>query len=133
MEKTLGKYQEQIYAVMRIVIGFLLLCHGAQKILGLLGGTDGAGATASLGSLDGLAGIIELVGGLAIALGVFTGWAAFLASGLMAVAYFKVHQPMGALPILNRGELAAVYAFVFLFIAARGSGIWNLGAMLKKS
>ncbi len=110
MEKILGKYQEQIYALMRIVVGFLLLCHGAQKILGLLGGVDGNGATAPLVSQYGLAGIIELVGGLAIALGIFTGWAAFLSSGLMAVGYFIAHQPSGALPIQNDGELAAVYA-----------------------
>lgn len=133
MDKILGKYQEQTYALMRIVVGFLFLCHGAQKILGLLGGVDGEGATAPLFSQYGLAGMIELVGGLAICLGIFTGWAAFLSSGLMAVGYFMAHQPMGALPIQNRGELAVVYTFLFLFIAARGSGIWSLGGKLKKS
>lgn len=133
MEKILGKYQEQIYALMRIVVGFLFLCHGAQKILGLLGGVDGEGGTVSLASQYGVAGLIELVGGLAIALGVFTGWAAFLSSGLMAVAYFMAHQPSGALPIHNKGELAALYAFVLLFIAARGSGVWALGSKFKKS
>ena len=133
MEGFLGKYQEQTYALMRIVVGFLFLCHGAQKLFGLLGGVDGAGGTAPLASQYGIAGIIEFVGGLAIALGIFTGWAAFLSSGLMAVAYFMAHQPQGALPIQNRGELAAVYAFVFLFIAARGAGTWSLGGLLKKS
>lgn len=126
MEKILKKYQEQTYALMRIVVGFLFLCHGAQKILGLLGGVDGEGGTAALLSKYGVAGLIELIGGLAICLGIFTGWAAFLSSGLMAVAYFMAHQPGGALPILNRGELAAVYAFVFLYIAARGPGIWSI-------
>lgn len=133
MEKILGKYQEQTYALMRIVVGFLFFCHGAQKVLGLLGGVDGDGGTVPLASQYGVAGLIELVGGLAICLGVFTGWAAFLSSGLMAVAYFMAHQPSGALPIHNKGELAAVYAFVFLFIAARGSGIWALGSKFKKS
>lgn len=133
MDKVLGKYQEQTYALMRIVAGFLFSCHGAQKILGLLGGVDGQGGTAELFSQYGLAGIIELFGGIAIAFGIFTGWAAFLASGLMAVGYFIAHQPAGALPIHNRGELAAVYAFLFLFIAARGSGIWSLGSRFKKS
>lgn len=127
MKKFLGKYEEQTYALMRIVVGFLFLCHGAQKTLGLLGGFDGEGGTAALVSLPGVAGAIELIAGLAIMLGVVTSWAAFLSSGLMAVAYFMAHQPSGPLPIQNRGELAAVYAFVFLFIAARGAGIWSLG------
>lgn len=133
MEKILDKYQEQTCALMRIIVGFLLLCHGAQKLLGLFGGVDGEGATAPLFSQYGLAGLIELVGGLAIAIGIFTGWAAFLSSGLMAVGYFIAHQPRGGLPIQNGGELAAVYAFLFLFIASRGAGIWSLGSKFKKS
>lgn len=129
MEKILGKYEQPLYALMRIVVGFLFFCHGARKLLGLFGASE----TVELASRGGIAGIIELVGGLAIALGIFTGWAAFLSSGLMAVAYFLVHQPQGALPIQNRGELAAVYAFVFLFIAARGAGTWSLAGLIKKS
>ncbi len=133
MQGIASKYREQTYALMRIVVGFLFSCHGARKILGLFGGMDGEGATADLFSQIGLAGAIELVGGLAVALGVFTGWAAFLSSGLMAVAYFKAHQAQGTLPIQNGGELAAAYSFLFLFITARGSGIWSLGGLLKKS
>lgn len=133
MKKFLGKYQDQTYALMRIVVGFLFLCHGAQKLLGLLGGIDGEGGTVALLSKGGVAGAIELIAGLAIMLGVVTRWAAFLSSGLMAVAYFMAHQPSGALPIQNRGELAAVYAFVFLFIASRGSGIWSLGRKSRES
>ena len=72
------------------------------------------------------AGLIELVGGGLIAVGLFTGWAAFICSGQMAVAYFMAHQPQGLLPIQNRGELAAIYSFVFLLIASRGSGIWSV-------
>lgn len=132
MKKTLGRYEEQIYALMRIVVGFLFFCHGAQKILGLLGGVDGEGATVALLSKGGIAGIIELVAGAAIALGFATSWAAFLSSGLMAFAYFLAHQSAGLLPIQNRGELAAVYAFVFLYIAARGSGICSLDGKFKK-
>jgi putative oxidoreductase len=132
MEKVLGKYSEQSYALLRIVAGFLFLCHGAQKILGLLGGRDGEGATVELLSRAGVAGIIELVGGLAIMLGIATSWAAFLASGLMAFAYFIAHQPKGSLPILNRGELAALYSFLFLFVACKGSGIWSLDTLLRK-
>lgn len=133
MKKFLGSYEDQTYALMRIVVGFLFLCHGAQKVLGLIGGMDGEGATAGLMSQIWIAGAIELIGGLAIMLGVLTSWAAFLSSGLMAVAYFMAHQPSGALPIQNRGELAVVYAFVFLYIAARGAGIWSLGGKFRKS
>jgi putative oxidoreductase len=132
MKRFLGKYSDQTYAMLRIVAGFLFLCHGAQKILGLLGGADGDGGTVELVSRGGVAGIIELVGGLAILLGIGTSWAAFLSSGLMAFAYFLAHQPRGPLPIQNRGELAALYAFLFLYIASKGSGIWSLESVLRK-
>ena len=132
MKKFLGKYSDQTYAMLRIVAGFLFLCHGAQKILGLLGGADGDGGTVELASRAGVAGIIELIGGLAILRGIGTSWAAFLCSGLMAFAYFLVHQPQGFLPIQNRGELAALYAFLFLYIASKGSGIWSLESVLRK-
>ena len=132
MKRFLGKYSDQTYALLRIVAGFLFLCHGAQKILGLLGGMDGDGGTVELVSRGGVSGIIELVGGLAILLGIGTSWAAFLASGLMAFAYFLVHQPQGSLPLQNRGELAVLYAFLFLYIASKGSGIWSLESVLRK-
>ena len=132
MKRFFGKYSDQTYAMLRIVAGFLFLCHGAQKILGLLGGADGDGGTVELVSRGGVAGIIELVGGLAILLGIGTSWAAFLSSGLMAFAYFLAHQPRGPLPIQNRGELAALYAFLFLYIASKGSGIWSLESVLRK-
>jgi len=122
----LGKFEKQIYAVTRIVFGGLFACHGAQKVLGLLGGAGGSGEPANLVSLIGLAGVIELVGGLMIAVGFFAGYAAFLASGQMAVAYFTVHLPRGFWPIQNGGELAVLYCFAFLYIAAKGSGIWSI-------
>jgi putative oxidoreductase len=126
MDRILGRYAEPAYALLRIVAGFLFAFHGAQKLLGAFGGVGGHGETAPLASLMGLAGVIELVGGLLILVGLFTSWAAFLASGEMAVAYFMVHQPNGTWPIQNQGESAALYAFVFLYIAARGAGIWSL-------
>lgn len=126
MEPILGRFAEPVYALLRIVAGFLFAFHGAQKLLGAFGGMDGNGATAPLVSLMGLAGVIELVGGLLILVGLFTSWAAFVASGMMAVAYFMAHQSQGTWPIQNRGETAVLYAFVFLYIAARGSGIWSL-------
>jgi len=113
--------------LLRIVTGFLFACHGAQKVFGVLGGDKvPPGPTLMF-----LAGVIELVAGVLIMVGLFTGIAAFLASGEMAVAYFKVHQPGGALPIQNGGEAAALFAFVFLYIAARGSGIWSLDGLRR--
>ena len=131
MQKILGTHADKIYAVTRIVLGFLFLCHGAQKVLGTFGGIDGEGATVQLVSKMGVAGVIELVGGLMIMIGLFTSWAAFLSSGLMAAAYFMAHAGSGALPIQNGGELATVYAFVFLYLAAKGSGIWSVDSIRK--
>ncbi len=127
MQKYLGVFSGPIYALMRIVVGLLFACHGAQKLFGALGGEP-----VPLVTLIGLGGVIEFFGGLCIMLGVFTSWAAFLASGMMAVAYFMVHQPQGALPIQNRGEMAAAYCWVFLYIASRGAGSWSLARALGK-
>lgn len=127
MQKFLGKYSDLLYGVMRIVVGVLFACHGAQKLFGMLGGQQQA-----LGSLMGLAGVIEFFGGLLIALGIFTSWAAFISSGEMAVGYFMGHTawftfPNGFWPIQNQGELAVLYCFVFLYIASRGGGKLALG------
>ena len=132
MKKLIGKFDDQVYAVMRIVVGLLFACHGAQKTLGMLGGVDGNGGTVELFSMIGLAGAIELVGGLLVMVGLLTSWAAFLSSGLMASAYFMAHASQGFWPIKNGGELAAVYAFVFLAIAARGAGKWSVADALNK-
>ena len=129
MHKWLGKYSDPLYALMRFIVGLLFACHGAQKLFGLFGGfPPGTGGTAAVVSLMGLAGLIELVGGILIALGLFASWAAFLAAGEMAVAYFKAHAGGGFWPIVNHGELAVAYCFVFLFIAAHGAGKWSLAA-----
>ena len=127
MEKWLGKYSDFLYALMRIVAGLLFACHGAQKLFGVLGGQKQEAPLMIAG------GVIELVGGTLIAVGFFTGFAAFICSGMMAVAYFKSHAPGGIWPIMNRGELAALYCFVFLFIASRGSGILSIDALIGKS
>lgn len=119
----LTRYEPQIYAILRIVAGFLFSFHGMQKLFGMFGGQQ-----AQLASMAGVAGLIEIVAGILILMGLAAGIAAFIASGEMAVAYFMVHQPQGTWPIQNRGELAALYAFVFLYIAARGSGIWSADA-----
>ena len=127
MKKVLGTFSPQIYALLRIVAGFLMACHGAQKVFGVLGGT-----AQPLASLMGVGGIIELVGGLCVGLGLFTSWAAFLLSGTMAVAYFMFHAGDGFWPIQNKGELAVLYSFVYLYIASRGAGIWSVAGALGK-
>jgi len=122
-----GRYSEILYSLMRFVLGLLFACHGAQKLFGALGGKVMTGNPLML-----TAGIIEFVGGLLIAVGLFTRVAAFLASGEMAVAYFKAHAPRGFWPMLNEGELAVVYCFVFLFIAAYGAGLYSLDRAFRR-
>ena len=123
--KWLAKYADEAYALMRIMAGFMFLFHGAQKILGFLSEFQPA-----MGSQLWFGGVLELLGGLAIMLGFQTRMAAFLCSGEMAVAYFQYHWKfqMGPnfFPAVNKGELAALYCFVFLFIATRGGGKWSL-------
>jgi putative oxidoreductase len=121
MQFVLGRFAPQFYALLRIVAGLLFACHGAQKLFGIFGFQQ-----VPLMSQFGLAGVIELVGGLMIALGFFTSIVAFIASGEMAFAYFQAHAPKGAVPIQNGGELAVLYCFLFLYISARGSGAWGL-------
>ena len=123
MTRWLGRYSEVAYLLLRVVAGLLFAQHGAQKLFGALGGQG-----VPLFSIFGLAGVIELGGGVMIALGVFAGWAAFVCAGEMAVAYFWKHAPGGIWPVVNRGELAVMYCFVFLYIAARGGGRWELTA-----
>jgi putative oxidoreductase len=121
MERVLGRFSAQAYALMRIVVGLLFACHGAQKLFGVLGSPR-----MPLMSQMGLAGVIEFVGGLLIAVGFLAGTVAFIASGEMAYAYFTRHMPRGAVPIRNGGEFAVLYCFVFLYIASRGAGVWAI-------
>ncbi|MGV3559575.1 DoxX family protein [Larkinella arboricola] len=128
MERSLSQYAPYFYALLRIVAGLLFAMHGSQKLFGIPGGGD----PVPLVSLMGFAGIVELVGGLLIAFGLFTRAAAFVASGQMAVAYFMAHIPQGPVPLLNKGELALVYCFLFLYIVTQGPGIWSLDASRQK-
>jgi putative oxidoreductase len=127
MERWLGRYSEVLYAVMRAVIGFLFACHGAQKLLGMFGGQGWPSEPMML-----VAGIIELGGGILVALGLWAGFAAFLASGQMAFAYFMAHAKGGFWPILNRGELAVAYCFIFLYIASKGSGRFSVEGLIGR-
>jgi len=126
MERILGPYSPYLYAVLRIVVGFLFACHGAQKLFGALGGMGPAGEAAPLLSLMGVAGIIEFFGGLLIIVGWLTGYVAFIASGEMAAAYFMGHYPQGFWPILNNGELPVLFCFIFLYMASQGAGVWSI-------
>ena len=121
MQSLLGN-SAYFYALLRIVAGLLFAQHGVQKLFGLLGGTQQPLMSGEMG----LAGLIEMLGGLAIALGLLTKPVAFVASGQMAVAYFQAHLPRGVWPIQNGGELAVLNCFLFLYIASRGSGKWSL-------
>jgi len=128
----LSRWQPHTLALMRIVSGFLFSLHGCQKVLGLLGGMGGKGGVASFLTLVWWAGFIELVGGLLLALGLFSRPVAFLCSGTMAVAYFKAHASRGFFPIHNGGELAALYAFVFFYLCFAGPGSFSLDRVLRK-
>lgn len=120
MASFMRNFEPQAYALLRIVSGFLFLWHGVQKVFGFPGGPPEAPAFVIWG-----AGSIELVGGALVMIGLYTRWAAFLASGLMAAAYWMAHGTQALLPIVNKGELAALYCFVFLYISARGPGLWS--------
>ena len=123
MAPFMRKYEGETYALMRIVVGFLFLWHGVQKLFGFPPLPAGIVVPAFVTYV---AGPIELIGGLLVMIGLFTRWAAFLCSGLMAFAYWMAHGTNALLPIMNQGELAAVYCFVFLYIAARGAGRWSV-------
>jgi putative oxidoreductase len=127
MKRLLGRHREGIYTLLRVVAGVMLAMHGAQKLFGAFGAVP-----VQAGSLPGIAGIIELAAGPLIALGLLTRPVAFLASGEMAAAFFVAHAPKGPWPIANGGELAVIYAFVFLYVAARGAGVFSIDAVLSQ-
>jgi putative oxidoreductase len=113
-------------SILRIVTGFLFIEHGLQKVFGLLGGEIATKPQMVVG------GYLELIGGALMILGLFTRFTAFILAGMMAVAYFQFHGPNGFWPVVNKGESAVLYCFVFLFFAVAGGGPWSLDAMLGK-
>ena len=127
MDRWLGRYGECTYATFRFVAGALFACHGAQKLFGAFGWQVMTSNPMMLA-----AGIIEFAGGLLIAVGLLTSWAAFIASGQMAVAYFMVHARGGFWPIVNKGELAVLYCFAFLYVATRGGGRYSVDGMIRR-
>jgi putative oxidoreductase len=127
MQKALGRFAPYFYVLLRIVAGLAFAQHGAQKLFGALG----AQQAVALASQRGLAGVIEFLGGILIALGLFTSPVAFIASGEMAWAYFQAHAPRNFWPIQNGGELALLYCFIFLYLSAVGSGKLSIDAIRK--
>lgn len=125
----LTRFSPQAFALLRIVAGLMFLLHGTQKLLKWPEG----GHAGALPPLLVAAGVIELVCGLLIAIGLFGGIAAFIASGQMAAAYFIGHASGSFWPVVNKGELAVLYCFLFLFVAAHGSGIWSVDAARGRS
>ncbi len=120
----------RLLSVLRIVSALLFMQHGSQKLLGIPAGARGG--TVPLMSLMGLAGVLELFGGLLLLLGLFTRPVAFILAGEMAVAYFMVHAAQSFWPLLNQGELAALYCFVFLYLCAAGGGPWSIDAVWRR-
>lgn len=123
MDKTLAPFAPYAFAILRIIAGLLFVSHGGQKVFGWFGGQP-----VPVSSLFGMAGIIEIVFGILITIGLLTSFAAFIASGQMAVAYFIGHFPKSFWPLENDGEPAVLFCFIFLYMATQGSGIWSVDA-----
>jgi putative oxidoreductase len=124
MAAFMTRYGAETHALLRIVVGLLFLCHGTSKLLGVPVPVPGEAPAFVIY----VAGSIELFGGLLVMIGLFTRWAAFFCSGLMAAAYWMAHGLNDPFPIANGGELAALYCFVFLLLSAHGAGIWSVDA-----
>jgi putative oxidoreductase len=112
---------------MRLIVGLMFACHGLDHVFGQFGGKPAAGGFFYIG------GWIEIITGFLVALGLLTRPAAFLASGTMAVAFFKIHAQKGLLPILNGGDPAVLYCWIFLFIFFYGAGLWSIDALIRRS
>jgi putative oxidoreductase len=128
MNSLPASWSPRILSVLRIITGFLLVAHGSQKLFNLPPSPQGGGAS----GLMLVAGILEFGGGLLFLIGLFTRPVAFILCGLMAAAYFMAHAPGGFLPLVNKGELAVLYCFVFLYFVFSGGGVWSLDKLIRK-
>ena len=128
LKNFLSAWTPRIFSIIRIVIALLFMQHGSQKLFEIPSAIGG-----SLNTLIAVAGVFEFFGGLLILLGLFTRPVAFILSGEMAVAYFTTHAPQGFWPVLNHGELAILYCFIFLYLAFAGGGPWSLDRLRGKS
>ncbi|MGW0334825.1 DoxX family protein [Streptomyces sp. NPDC003011] len=133
MTGRLNSAQPYVLGLFRIVVGLLFACHGAASLFGVLGGAGGDGGTVETGAWPNwFAAVIELVGGSLVLIGLGTRAAAFLCSGAMAYAYFKVHQPNGLWPMENSGEGAAMFCWAFLLLVFTGSGALGLDQLIAR-
>jgi putative oxidoreductase len=131
LDSFYSAWTPRILSVLRLIAAFMFIAHGAQKLFGFLAPST-ATALPVLSQLW-IGGVLEFFGGILLLLGLFTRPVAFILSGTMAVAYFQMHAPAGFLPLQNKGELAVLYSFVFLFLAVAGSGEWSLDHLLKRN
>ena len=131
MNEFLGSWAPRILSVLRIITGFLFLWHGSQKLFGFPPSPQGGSPT----GLILVAGILEFFGGLLILIGLFTRWTAFILCGFMAVAYWMAHGTSGKgfLPLMNAGELAVLYCFVFLYLFFAGGGPWSVDSLFSRA
>jgi putative oxidoreductase len=125
--QPLNRFSDPVFGILRLIAGLMFACWGAKLVLGMFGGTP-----APLKPMLVAAGWIEVVGGLMIAIGLLTRLAAFLCSGTMAVAYFLVHAPHSFFPIVNKGELAVFYCWLFLFVVFYGPGRWSVDTLISR-
>ncbi len=127
---NISSWSPRLLSVLRIIVGLLFMCHGGQKLFNCPPAAQPMNI--AILSVPGIAGILEFFGGLLIVLGLFTRPVAFVLSGLMAAAYFMVHAKNSFWPIINHGELAVLYCFVFLYFAAAGAGPWSLDSLIRR-
>ncbi len=125
-----SRWAPRVLSVLRVIAAFLFIQHGAQKLFGFLAGQQWAAP--EMFSTIWIAGVLELFGGIILLLGLFTRPVAFILSGLMAAAYFMGHAPQGFWTLQNKGELAALYSFLFLYFAVAGGGAWSLDRLLRR-
>ncbi|MGH8743551.1 MAG: DoxX family protein, partial [Burkholderiales bacterium] len=125
-----AEWAPRMLSILRIVTAFLFIQHGSMKLLGFPSSTGFA--ELKLFSLIGFAGVLELFGGFLVLFGLFTRPVAFILSGEMAFAYFMAHAPHGFFPVVNRGELAVLYCFVFLYLAVAGGGVWSFDQIRRR-
>jgi putative oxidoreductase len=125
-----SEWEPRVLSIVRIMVGLLFMEHGMYKLLGF---PPGPGPFPPMFALTWFAGVIELVGGALVALGLFTRVAAFIMSGEMAVGYFMAHAPRNFFPLLNGGDAAVLYCFIFLYFAVAGGGCWSLDQLLWRN
>jgi len=134
LEPARERWTSLFLSILRIVAALILMQHGSQKLFHFPpSGAPGPVTPLVLMSQNGLAGVLEFFGGLMLLMGLFTRPVAFILSGEMAVAYFQVHMPRAFLPIVNRGELAVILCFVFLYLAFAGGGSWSVDSVMRRS